>query len=363
MDKIKVMNIISDRNFGGAGRYLLDICEYINKDRFEIIVVIPRDSIMRGHMERYEDIEIIEVEGIGDRSFTIKGVIELYSLMKKIQIDIVHCHACLSGRIAAYLSKIKGTIYTKHTLTNCKSSVKRYVNKTINNIVKNDAIAVSKAVYNNLIKCKENEDRIHLIYNGVDLPSKILDGKILRSKYGLSSKDIIITLIGRLESIKGQEHLLNITKLLKGRAGNLQIVLVGEGSTREKLESRIYKENLPVKMLGHINDINQIYRLTDIVVNTSNSEAISFSILEGFSHQKPVVAFNIDGIKEVVDNGVNGYLIDFQDYDEFADKLIRLINNKDLRDSFGKAGLKKVKERFLVEDMIRQIEDLYGGLS
>src|SRR5699024_9168721 len=188
MDKIKVMNIISDRNFGGAGRYLLDICEYINKDRFEIIVVIPRDSIMRGHMERYEDIEIIEVEGIGDRSFTIKGVIELYSLMKKIQIDIVHCHACLSGRIAAYLSKIKGTIYTKHTLTNCKSSVKRYVNKTINNIVKNDAIAVSKAVYNNLIKCKENEDRIHLIYNGVDLPSKILDGKILRSKYGLSSK-------------------------------------------------------------------------------------------------------------------------------------------------------------------------------
>src|SRR5699024_1881495 len=136
------------------------------------------------------------------------------------------------------------------------SSVKRYVNKTINNIVKNDAIAVSKAVYNNLIKCKENEDRIHLIYNGVDLPSKILDGKILRSKYGLSSKDIIITLIGRLESIKGQEHLMNITKLLKGRAGNLQIVLVGEGSTREKLESRIYKENLPVKMLGHINDIN-----------------------------------------------------------------------------------------------------------
>lgn len=363
MDKIRVMNIISDTNFGGAGRYVLDICEYIDKDRFQIIVVIPIDSIIKEHIKGYEDIEVIEIEGIGDQSFSIKGVIELYSLMKKTQVDIVHCHACLSGRVAAYLSKIKGIIYTRHSLVNCNSGIKRYVNKIINNILKNDVIAVSQAVYNNLIKCGEKRNNIHLIYNGVNLPSKALDTKKLRSKYGLSAEDIIITLVGRLEPIKGQEHLLNIAKILKKRIRGFQIVLVGEGSTRGKLESQISKDNLAVKILGHINNIDEIYSLTDIVVNTSNSEAISFSILEGFSHKNPVVAFDIDGIKEVVNDGINGYLVEFRDYDDFASKLIKLINDKNLRNSFGKAGFKKVEGNFPVENMIKQIEDIYGGLE
>lgn len=362
MNKIKVMHVISDSNFGGAGKYLLQICKYIDKDKFQLIVVVPKGSILTTYIGQIPNINIIEIDGIDTKSFDFSGVKELLSLVKEIKPHIIHSHACLSARIAAYLRGNRKVIYTRHSLLPVSKGIKTTLKTLLSRILSNKVIAVSKAVKNNLIAEGEREEDIYLVYNGVDLPNRSYDIDELRNKYNVSNKDIIITLVGRLETVKGQEHLLKIIEILKDKTHGFKVLLVGEGSNRVNLETYVKEKELPVDFLGHINTIDEIYSLSDIIVNTSNSEALSFATLEGFSHKKPVVAFDIDGINEVIDDGVDGYLVDFQDYEAFSERLFKLMTNKDLRVTLGENGYEKVKSKFTVEGMVKEIEKIYGGM-
>lgn len=362
MNKIKVMHVISDSNFGGAGKYLLEICKYIDKEKFQLIVVVPKGSILTSHIRKISNIDLIEIDGIDSKSFSFLGVKEILKLIKEKNPDIMHSHACLSARIAAYLRGIKKVIYTRHSLLPESRGIKRTLKLLLSRILSNKVIAISNAVKNNLISEGERQEDIHLIYNGVELPSKSYNVDKLREKYNISNEDVIITLVGRLETVKGQEHLLKITEILKEKANGYKVLLVGDGSNRKNLENYVREKELPVDFLGHISAIDEIYSISDIIVNTSNSEALSFAALEGFSHKKPVVAFDIDGINEVIDDGVDGYLVKFMDYEAFSERLVKLMKDKDLRIRLGENGYEKVRTKFTVERMVKQIENIYGGM-
>lgn len=348
-------------NFGGAGNYLVDICKSIDKEKFEVTAIIPNGSILLNHLESIEGIKIVSIDGIDTKSFSIEGLRELYSLFKRNKPDVIHSHACLSARIAGRLLKVKNIVYTRHCLMPNNTGLKKHLKVFISRILSSKVIAISEAVKKDLIAEGEREEDISLIYNGVRLPDKTYDYTYLREKYRLPMDKIIITLVGRLENVKGQDHLLNITEILREKTQNFLIVLAGDGSNRSKLETRVREGNLPVKLLGHIKEIDEIYELSDIIVNTSESEALSYAALEGFSHKKPVVAFNLDGINEVIENNRDGFLVEYGNYLEFAQRLHTLMKDRELRASFGKCGYNKVSTMFSMENMIKQIEEVYGG--
>lgn len=360
MNKIKVMHVITDTNFGGAGKYLYQICKYIDKDKFEILVLVPKGSVLTDIISVIPGIELVEIDGIDTKSFDLLGVKEVYKLIKKHKPDLIHSHACLSARIAGFMSGKQKTIYTRHSLLPKMHGMKKHIKILLSRILNSKIIAVSKAVEENLLDEGEKEENIFLVYNGVELPD--IRDENLREKYSLNDDELIITLVGRLERVKGQEHLLKIAEILAETESNFKILLVGEGSERVNLESYVRDNKINVKFLGHINEIDEIYHISDIVVNTSNSEALSFSIIEAFAHKKPVVAFNIDGIKEVVSDGEDGYLVDFLNYEDFSLKLSALISSENLRIQFGKNGYEKVKAKFTVKEMVKNIENIYGGI-
>lgn len=357
--KIKVMHIISDLNFGGAGKYLLDICKYIDQERFEVVALMPKDSVLVEKIKKLGNIEVHSVNGIDDKSFDIEAVKEIKSLLKDIKPDVVHSHACLSGRVAARVEKVERVFYTRHCIQPKCGFVKKLVKWTISKILSNKVIAVSKAIYDNLVEEGERKEDIYLIYNGVEFPNRDYEVQTIKAEYGLSDEEMLITLVGRLEDVKGQTHMLEISKKLMEKNPRFKTLLVGDGSKRDILEAKVESDKLPVSFLGHIDDIDEIYEVSDIIVNTSNSEALSFAIIEGFSHRKPAVAFDIEGLKEVVDDGLNGYLVEFGDYDAFAEKLNDLMGDESLRERFGDNGFEKVKDKFSVHRMVRELEEIY----
>lgn len=362
MNRLKIMHVVTDSNFGGAGKYLLNVCKYLDRETYELTVVVPKGSVLKSKLHQFPETSVMEVQGIDRRSFSFRGVKELYNLMKKDSPEIVHSHACLSARIAAYLGGVRKTVYTRHSLLPPTKGLKKIIKIILSRILGSKAIAVSKAVKDNLAAEGERQSDIYLIYNGVELPDKAHEKDHLREKYGLSDKDIIITLVGRLNKVKGQEHLLKVTELLDSKIDGFKVLLVGEGPERQNLEHLVREKRLPVEFLGHINEIGEIYSLSDIVVNTSNSEAFPFVILEAFSYKRPVVAFNVGGIGEAITDGKDGFLVNFLDYEAFSLKILQLIENEDLRKEFGLRGLEKVKEKFEVEEMIKKIEKVYGGI-
>ena len=97
---IRILNIISDTNIGGAGRVILNYLSCSDRERFETLVAVPRGSLLKASLEE-AGAAVHEVDGIADRSYQKEDVAVLKELIRTLNPDLVHTHGCLSGRIAA----------------------------------------------------------------------------------------------------------------------------------------------------------------------------------------------------------------------------------------------------------------------
>ena len=137
--------------------------------------------------------------------------------------------------------------------------------------------------------------------------------------------------------------------------------MAGEGPERSKLQALIqqYGLNETFVLKGHVEDMLPFYRSLDLYLNTSVHEGIPMSILEAMAHGLPIVAPNVGGIGEVLDNGEDGYLIDTRDPGAFAEKCFLLYENKQLRRRMARAARAKIVKSFSVENMAAQYHELY----
>ena len=144
---IKVLNIISDTNIGGAGRVLLNYLQYDNRTDFETAVAVPKGSLLAQPL-RDLGAAVYEVEGMVDRSYHKDDVKVLMDLIREVDPDIVHTHGALSGRIAGRRCG-KVVIYTRHSAFPVPAKLKyppgRWVNKLVNEFFADHIIAVSPA--------------------------------------------------------------------------------------------------------------------------------------------------------------------------------------------------------------------------
>ena len=109
MSKIKVVNIISDTNIGGAGKCVLTFAKNYNREHYDLTVVVPRGSLLKEPCQQ-AGVRVIEAEGIADESMSLKGVTAQKKLIQSLKPDIVHTHASLTSRIAARLAGVKGIV-------------------------------------------------------------------------------------------------------------------------------------------------------------------------------------------------------------------------------------------------------------
>lgn len=345
----KIVHIVSDMNFGGVGRHLVLLDQHIKDNKETFYVIMPKGSILK---ESFKNMKVIEVAGIGDKSFSVEGVFAIIKVLKKYKPDIVHTHGALSGRIASRWLKIP-TVFTKHTLSSPASGIKGKLSVFVQKVLKSKAIAVSKGAYNNLLDQGYDKADIALIYNGVGGVLHNPDEKI----------DNTILLVGRLEPIKGPFECLKIVSLLKKQLTQpFQMVFAGDGSLLNELKEKAIEEKLPVTFLGHVLDVDPWYEKAHVVINTSESEALPYSMIEAMSHEKPVVAFDISGIDEVVIDKETGFIIPNLNHQMFADKIQDLLESESLCKVMGKASRLRVDEMFSIEQMVDQLMKVYEGM-
>ena len=110
--KKKIIEVSSDTNIGGAGKCLLTLLENFNYDEFEVKTILPKNSLLKPHMEKM-GATVIEVDGIADKSLDFGAVSELRKIFKSEKPDLVHTHASMSARIAAKQAGVK-VIYTRY---------------------------------------------------------------------------------------------------------------------------------------------------------------------------------------------------------------------------------------------------------
>ena len=110
---LRVVEVISDMNIGGAGRLLLNRIKNTDKEKYDITVIVPKGSLLLNPLKN-ENINVYEIDGGKNKSFDIKSIFEFLKAIKDLSPDIINCHASMNARFAAKLLRVKVKLFTRH---------------------------------------------------------------------------------------------------------------------------------------------------------------------------------------------------------------------------------------------------------
>ena len=229
---MKVIEIISDTNIGGAGILLINRLSCTDTDRYETLVLIPCGSMLE---KRLIDIGIdcIPVSCKGDRSLECRAVKEYIKIFKRVKPDIINCHGALSARIAAKICKIPVKICTRHCVFPIKKRDALF--GIFNNMLSDWFIAVADAAEENLIELGIKKNKISVIINGAMELKKISSEEKARLKKDLniSEKSLVLGFCARLEWCKGHEWFFDTVRILSKDGVDFKVLLIGDGSLKK----------------------------------------------------------------------------------------------------------------------------------
>jgi len=371
---LKILHIISDTNIGGAGKLLLVFLANYDRERFDVCVVVPKGSLLLPEITKL-DVRVIECDGIADKSLALKALKKLRNLYEEEKPDIIHTHASMAARIAAKMAKIK-VVHTRHSVyTNQGDETQRSYRTrfpykqlagAVNNYLSDKIIATSPAAKISLMETGTKQRKTVMIYNAIDgmKESNEHEKMSYRFKYGVDVTDFVCTLVGRLEKVKGHEHVLKAAQMMQKEDPQVKFLFVGTGSEEahlKKLASMMELKN--VIFAGFVQNVEEVLSISHIQLNASSSETTCLALLEGLSLGLPAVATDVGGNPFVINDGVNGILYEYKDYVAMCKAILQLKQKPAEYEHLGKRAKEIFSERFTAEVMTGKMQDIYCDMA
>ncbi|WP_406678054.1 glycosyltransferase family 4 protein [Moorella sp. ACPs] len=296
----------------------------------------------------------------------------LKALLQSHHFDLIHVHTPVAAFLGRYLAKVTdqgAVLYTAHGFHFYKGAPLRnwliYYNAERLAARWTDGLIVMNGEdFENARRMGFEPDK-NLFYVhgvGVDLsryapPS--FSGGYIRAKLGLSSSDVVVTCIAEMNPNKNHILLLRAWKKLVERYNDCYLLLVGAGGLMSYLQEKVEKEHIPrVHFLGYRRDVPRILLESDIVTLTSKREGLPKSIMEAMAAGRPVVATDVRGSRDLVEDGCTGLLVELDDVPGLAAALERLITDPELRAAMGAAGKEKIKD-YSLEKVLNEMAAIY----
>ncbi len=364
---IKVLNVITDTNIGGAGRVLVHYLKNFDRTKYDVHVALPEGSLLIDEIKK-AGYEPITTKYGRDESFELPAVRELYKIISELKPDIVHTHSSLSAKLAAYFAKVKSRIYTRHCAFDLPLSATRFPRKQISGLVNNTLstaiVAVVDAAAKNLTDTGVDPKKITVIMNGVEGLRKLSEGEKLtkRESLGFAADDFVCTISARLEDVKGHDYFIKAAKIISEKKDNIKFLIVGTGTLEDELKELTCRCGLEksVKFTGFVSDVAPYINITDLNVNCSwGTEASSLAIAEAMSLGVPTLASHFGGNPSVITEGVNGMLVPKRDEAALADAILKIESDRELLNTLSEGAKRVYEERFTAAAMTRQLEALY----
>ncbi|WP_078553411.1 glycosyltransferase family 4 protein [Bacillus alkalicellulosilyticus] len=306
----------------------------------------------------------------------VKALFQLKNIIKENQYDIVHCHTPLGGvlgRLAASTERKNGlkVIYTAHGFHFCKGAPKlnwfiyypiekglAYFTDTLITINEEDyALAKEKEFKAQYI------EHVHGV--GID-PEKFqpIDEKVkklFRKKYGYRDDEILLYFAAEFNKNKNQIMLLKALDIVKEKVPKVRLIFCGEGPMLQDVQAEVFKLALLnwIDFLGYRNDIDSLVKMSDIGVSASYREGLPVNIMEAMSCGLPVVATENRGHLELISDGENGFIIEKDNVEQFAERIIQLAKNEELRRELGQNGRKLIESKYTSAKIVNKLKLIY----
>lgn len=364
--KIKVLRVITRLPIGGIERRLVAILPRLNDDEFEVSICCLKE---RGELADELEKSGVKVILIPSKSrLHPRSIFALADFMKREEIDIVHSHMYRSNvpaTIAASLAGVRVNIAQIHNVDTWETQRQRLMDSFLCRW-RDLIIAVSQNVRHDILKnLSIPPEKCEVLYNGVEAKNfnKHFDKIEIKKSLGIAQDKIVISIVARLVDQKNHKGFLETAQLLSEEYDNLIFLIVGDGKLKDGLVKQTEDLGISdkVKFLGNRDDIAEILSITDISVLTSFKEGFSNTIVESLASGVPVVASDVGGNAEAVEDGKNGFIIEPNTPELTAEKLSYLIEDKKLRNAMSEAALISSKE-FSIDLMIEKTKEIYRRL-
>ncbi|MDU7363122.1 glycosyltransferase family 4 protein [Clostridium sp.] len=365
----------------GADKVLLELLKNIDKSKYKPYVVLPCDGILVNELKKNKiDVTVIKYPILRRKYFNIMGLIKyikdyikysikLKKFAKEKEIDLIHTNtaAVLEGILLKYILKIPQIWHIHEIIVNPK-----IMHKVISFLIaknSDEVVTVSNAVANHLNLTGYFKKNINVIYNGVD--NNIFNPRnetdYLKKEFNISDKEIIVGMIGRVNSWKGQNDFIKALDIVIDKHKNVRGILVGgvfdgEEWRMEELESNIgnLRNKERVIISDYRSDTANVHNLFDIFVLPSiNPDPLPTVVLEAMATAKPIIGYEHGGVCEMVINNFNGYFAKVRDIDDLSCKICKLIEEKNTRMKFSENSLIRQMEEFSLKSYVRNFEKIY----
>ena len=370
--RYRILHVIDHLGSGGAQETVCQLVKYGQKQRFQQEVVA-----LHGFGHYWEVLRTwgVPVHSLVPYDFARAAVpfifYRLFRFLAHHHYDVVHSHLIGANVLAAPLAALyRVPVRFTHDQTNDdvrqSSLVHRYLD-TLANRLNHHVIAVSSSIRTFLCRHEGvSAEKVSVIYNSVDLqrfsPLKDLKArKRLRQKMGLPEDALIVGGVGRLHYQKNYPLFLEAAAEVCARLPQAFFVIAGEGPERGALEELSQKLGVAsrVRFLGFVKEMPELYQSLDLLLLTSHFEGTPLTVLEAMAMGLPVVASQVDGVDEVLEDRQDGIVVPPGRRDLFVEGICQVLQDQSLWRQLSRAGRDKARQRYSAAAMVRQVEALY----
>jgi glycosyltransferase involved in cell wall biosynthesis len=382
----KILYLNPSSAVGGAERSLFDLLKYLDKEKYYPIVSFPSEGKLGTYLEKRgierkiipfhpkisslsrENGNVGFYELLSIPLYLLRVIIEIIRFIRAGDIDIVVTNGIKSHFIGSMVSVMIRAKLVWHVRDFIEAGWLKWILRQMGRFFPDRIITNSNAVGGIF----PQNGRKETVYNGIDLSRFRLgiNGEKVRSMLNIGKETKLVGTIGHLAPLKGFEELIEATGRVINEGFDIKLAIVGDAIYPN---SEVYKQKLlslvnstglkdTVIFTGYEENIPELLASFDIFVLPSRSEGFGKVNLEAMAMGKPVISTNVGGIPEVVLDGVTGILVQSGNSEDLAQAIMKLLNDRELRESLGREGRRRVEEHFTLQSHVQRIQEIYGEI-
>ncbi len=360
-----MLYVLNHAGKAGTERYVESLISRLDHKKIKAYFVYNEEGLL---VEKLQELGVETFRIVMGSRYDLKAAREIARLCRKLSIDVIHTHYLRENYIAL-LSRIFNpsvrVVYTNHFIL--KNDFVTRVSNRILTALESRIIAVCNRGKEMLVRNGMNRKKIEVLFNAVD-PSywkQPLDST-LREEFGIPGDDFVLLCASRFAHDKGHAYLVNaLAELSRITDRPFKCVLAGDGPLLEDVKAQVAQLGLNGRVVftGYRSDIKNLFYGSDIYINSSEHEALSFLILEALASGLPLIATDMGGNSDIVNDETGcGILVSYGNARELAEAIKRLMNDGKLRDDLKANALKAVEGRFNLDKMVEKTYNLYESV-
>lgn len=384
-DPIRVLRVIARLNVGGPSLHVSYLSEGLAERGYATTLAagtISEGEASMAFIAEERGIDIESIPGLQREISLFKDAAAVRRLREIIRRDrphVIHTHTAKAGTVGRTAARIAGdarppvVVHTFHghmlkgefdpVRTRAYREIERNLARTTDAL-----IAVSPEVRDELVDVGvAPAARFAVVRLGIELSERMVgasDGASIRASLGIPPERFCVGWVARMSAVKQPEDVLRAIRELRDGGIDAALIMIGDGPERATLEERARELGLVegVHFVGFQNDVGPWFHAFDVLLLTSRSEGTPVSAIETLASGRPVVATDVGGTRDVVKDGVSGFLVPFGDVTAAAERLERLASDPELRATMGAAGQTFALASYSVPRLVGDIDRLYRSL-